>query len=69
MYWAFDGKGYTSGDWKLASGKLQMNAVNPDTQKKSFLIGFITDFTKQSFTLTFMTTPREVYHFKKKGGN
>jgi hypothetical protein len=69
MYWSFDTKGYTSGDWRLVGGKIQMNAVNPDTQQKSFLIGTITDFTRDAFTLTFMTTPREVYHFRKKGGN
>lgn len=66
MYWAFDGKGYTSGKWRLVSGKLQMNAVNPDTQKASLLIGTLTDVTRNSFTLTFMTTPREIYHFRKK---
>ena len=66
MFWVFDTKGYTSGDWKLVNGKLQMNATNPDTKQTSLLIGYLTDVTRNSFTLTFMTTPREVYHMTRK---
>jgi hypothetical protein len=65
MYWSFDTKGYTSGKWKLVDGKLQMNATNPDTKKTSILIGFLSNVTRTSFTMTFMSTPKEVYHFKK----
>ena len=66
MYWSFDAKGYTSGDWKLTDGKLRMNATNPDTKKTSMLIGFLSNVTNNSFTLTFMTSPKEVYNFKRK---
>ncbi len=67
MYWGFGTRGYTSGDWKLSDGKIRMNATNPDTKQTSLIIGYISDFTRNSFTLTFMSTPREVYYFKRKG--
>jgi hypothetical protein len=66
MFWTFEKKGYTDGDWKLENGKLKMNATNPDTKKSSQLIGFLTNVTRNSFTMTFMTTPREVYNFTRK---
>jgi len=66
MYWEFGSRGYTSGDWKLSDGKIRMNATNPDTKQTSLIIGYISDFTGKSFTLTFMSTPKEVYNFKKK---
>lgn len=65
MFWTFENKGYTSGTWKLQDGKLQMNATNPDNGKKSVLIGFLSNVTQNSFTMTFMTSPKEVYHFKR----
>jgi hypothetical protein len=66
MYWTFDAKGYTSGDWKLADGAIRMNATNPDTKRTSLIVGYISEFKRGSFTLTFMSTPKEVYHFTKK---
>jgi hypothetical protein len=66
MFWVFEGKGYTSGDWKLTDGKLRINATNPDTDKTSHLIGFLSNVTRNSFTLTFMTSPKEVYNFTRK---
>jgi hypothetical protein len=66
LFWVFEGKGYTSGDWKLADGKLRMNATNPDTDKTSHLIGYLSNVTSNSFTLTFMTSPKEVYNFTRK---
>lgn len=66
MYWSFGNKGYTSGKWKLVEGKLQMRATNPDTNKTSLLVGFLTDVTTHSFTMTYMTTPKEIYKFKRK---
>jgi hypothetical protein len=65
MFWTFENKGYTSGTWKLQDGKLQMNATNPDNGKKSVLIGFLSNVSQNSFTMTFMTSPKEVYHFKR----
>lgn len=66
MYWTFDAKGYTYGDWKLSQETIRMNATNPDTKMTSMIVGYISDFNRTSFTLTFMTNPREVYHFTKK---
>jgi hypothetical protein len=66
MYWTFDAKGYTSGDWQLSNGTIRMNATNPDTKNTSLIIGYISNFSRKSFTLTFNSTPREVYNFTKK---
>ena len=66
MYWTFDAKGYTSGDWKLSNGTIRMNATNPDTKATSAIIGYISNFKGKSFTLTFNSTPKEVYNFTKK---
>ncbi|MBL7742231.1 MAG: hypothetical protein JNN00_02045 [Chitinophagaceae bacterium] len=65
MFWTFEGKGYTSGSWKLQDGKLQMKATNPDNGKTSTIIGTLSDITQNSFTLTVLSTPKEVYHFKR----
>jgi hypothetical protein len=65
MYWTFDAKGYTSGDWKLSEGTIRMNATNPDTKKTAIITGYISDFKRTSFTLTFIN-PKEVYYFTKK---
>lgn len=65
MFWTIDNKGYTYGDWKLVAGKLQMHGTNPDTKITSAMLGFISDFTSSSFTLTLMSTPKEVYYFKR----
>lgn len=66
MYWTFNTRGYTYGDWTLSGGTIRMNATNPDTQKSSTIIGIISDFKRNSFTLTFNSTPKEVYSFTKK---
>jgi hypothetical protein len=66
MFWVFNSKGYTSGDWALVNGKLEMNAVNPDTKKSSYLVGYLSDVTRNSFTITFMSTPKEVYYLTRK---
>ncbi|MBL7739532.1 MAG: hypothetical protein JNK14_09950 [Chitinophagaceae bacterium] len=65
MFWTFEGKGYTSGSWKLQDGKLQMKATNPDNGKISTIVGSLSDVTLNSFTLTILSTPKEVYHFKR----
>jgi hypothetical protein len=66
MYWSFGTKGYTYGTWKLEDGKIQMNAINPDTKRTSYLVGFLSNVTNNSFTITFMSTPREVYNLRRK---
>jgi hypothetical protein len=66
MYWVFDGKGYTSGTWEVKGIMLHMNATNPDTKKKSLIICNISNRKPNSFTLSTMSTPVEVYEFERK---
>jgi hypothetical protein len=65
MFWTIDNKGYIYGDWELIAGKLQMHGTNPNTKVTTLMLGFFSDFTGDSFTLTLMSTPREVYYFKR----
>lgn len=66
MYWAFDGKGYTSGTWTIRGIMVHMNAINPDTKKKSLIICSISNRKPNSFTLSTMSNPVEVYEFVRK---
>ncbi|HMR91725.1 MAG TPA: hypothetical protein PKC69_05410 [Chitinophagaceae bacterium] len=66
LYWEFENKGYTSGKWRLDGGRLRMDAVNPETQKKHVVMGEFSDVTQNSFTLTLKSVPREIYYFKRK---
>jgi uncharacterized protein (UPF0333 family) len=66
MHWAFDNRGYTSGTWELSDGKLEMNATNPDTKKTILLVGFLSAIDQNAFTMTIMSSPKEVYRFKRR---
>jgi hypothetical protein len=67
MMWLFTGKGYTSGDWNLVNGKLQMNATNPDTGQSFFLDGILSKVTRSSFTLTLNSSGMQgSYNFVKR---
>lgn len=66
MFWVFDTRGYTSGDWALGNGQLEMNAANPDTKQRFYIVGDISDFNQTSFTLSFASgAMKGVYHFRK----
>jgi hypothetical protein len=67
MFWVFSGRGYTSGDWALANGKIEMHATNPDTKQTYYLNGNITNLTANALTLSFPGgTMQGVYSFSKK---
>ena len=66
LYWTFNDGRYTSGDWTLSNGTIRMDVTNPQTLQAMVITGYISDFKRGSFTLTFNSTPREVYSFTKK---
>jgi len=53
-------------DWELIKGKLKMNATNPDTKKTSSINRILSGVSRNSFTMTFMTTPRRSVQFHQK---